>query len=290
MNFLNATHDFLWREICGAALSGKTRWLFELSSRASSSDWDVHFFGMDDYEYFLIRDIPINKNTLLIFDDADTYIVSEKSRQNDAYTEAPSFDDSFLVSIKKLIERSSSEHKLRLLFSYTITKHSFKKEHSRWWNKFLDNYHPFIACRVPGNALDISWTIEAHKSFVEKYINQHYKERDPVDKRDACKAFADFCAEKKPVHIPPLMSMICIDAFFDRRDFETVILSLLEKLLAEKKIFKLSISVNEYIDSNKDNLHFFHMRGRLRKSTIDNSRDNSDPANPAGDQGRSREW
>jgi hypothetical protein len=288
LSFINARHSFLWREFCGLSDSGKTRWLSELRIKACSFEWDVHFFDMETYEDFLTRDISMANDTLLIFDDADRYEVSAEDRTGDTYNDIPNFDDSFLLSVKNLIKKTSPEHKLRIIFVFTSHKSDRNTNANYWWTKCSHIYHPFAACRIPGNALMINWTTEDFKIFVHNFIMQHHKDQDDSHKNKAIRTFEAFCEENKHT-LSPLICMIHIDAFFDDRDFDDVLKSLVEQLTNEKRGLRTSKSaINEFIMIIKDDVYFFHKHGRRSKLNIVNETSDSKHKNQRDDQGMSK--
>ena len=274
MRFLDLQRRFLWWEICGAGDFGKTRWAHEIKESAEARGWDVFLFDADDYHNrYPFEEFTMERNMLLIFDDADLYYNSRiGTEESDGLREDYISYNNFLTSIQNLVAKSNQDKKLRLIFMFSDEKGSELPEDKlpadkenrspgNWWSSLSDKYHIFTN-RFPPNTLKLSWPRHSIELFIRNFINQYYVDHTNKDVDMVVVTILDKIYQKKETPTP-LLCMIYTDVYFFSRDLSEYIKQLMDYLQnSGKKRYLGQTNINALIKEHEDNFLFLNKRGK----------------------------
>jgi hypothetical protein len=221
--------DFRWWSICGKRGGGKTRYSLELKSAAEDRMWGVHYFSNEDTDHYTKvtkLPLPMDRHTLLIFDDADMYDVqTEKGDERVAARNRVAvrgFFDSFALALSKPIEKSGRRNKLRIIFTYSHDSAvsddiAFKR---LWWKRLLNPFGGGSEHATAPKA--IQWSRMGIVKLIDNYRKHSYGDAFPNDVFDG---FAKKLAEWMDIpenadFTTPLTGMFCLDAYVRGRKKE----------------------------------------------------------------------
>ena len=128
--FLDTKERFLFAEVSGGKLSGKTRLAEELKKKAEDKKWAVRIINQNNIDTLLLPITPDYHNQLYIFDDAITFY-RESSEANDGVSDYLTKNDADKFC-KYLFELAQTKEKVRIVFLYTPLENS-----SKWWENSI---------------------------------------------------------------------------------------------------------------------------------------------------------
>jgi hypothetical protein len=267
-SFLDISHRFLWWQVCGCSESGKTRWMHELMAIAREQGWSSYIYDDENYEDFTIEYFLMDKNTLIIFDDANLYDMEINADKYKISSDAKFAFKGFSKIMHKLINMSRRDtKKLRIIFTFTNNNErkgvGNSKRIKNWWVAISDSEQPianaFESSEFPGGPLELRWTQDDLEVFCKNFINKNYAD-EPRKETAMSEVFNIIMSDLNK--ITPLICMIYIDAFFDKRDKEDIFKFLADyfRYRSGKKKYKKNVDL--FLKEHKKNLEYLIKIGK----------------------------
>lgn len=212
--FLDNSRMFCWWEVCGDVGSSKTRHMQVLDNYASNEGWDVRCFATDDFDNFrefeeFFGVSKLEKNTLLIFDDADCQYAGGEEEGGHS---AEEFFDKLIAMREHLASRNL---KLRVIFTYTIASNAPSLSKDNWWRSSTSEGFILLSGNyyIKNTPLRLQWSEEQVEKLLKHYIS---KKTTPSNSSLDGHFFRWWRAKTFSVEFyVPQIGVLCVDVFID---------------------------------------------------------------------------
>ena len=275
--FLSCKDKFLWWDFVSMGGGGKSRFALEISDLAVNEGWNVQAFNLLDFQNIYVDPNQMDEKTLYIFDDSDYYNFS--LADNDVNKLAIDANK-FLKWLKFLINKSSTNNKLRIIFLHNSSTSQNPNDEHLWWKGIAESFNPMNINKYMEESFCIDLNLDELMGLIEDYSKTIYKAHLSKAMSDEIRNWFEN-SDDLSVRIP-LVGMLFVDAFFSNVSLDEFKDQLYERIVQIEHLrMRMSLRANleQYIKNIQIMAEYFYKHGHVNFNEVQHNNDLSESSN-----------